>query len=60
MRVAIELKADDDLHFVLQGLDHWVRIRWHHLQNPDNVRGLGELQQHGYFVGSRLSAGAPR
>jgi hypothetical protein len=53
-------KADDDLHFALQGLDYWVRIRWRHLQNPDNVTGLGESQQYGYFGGSRLSAEAPR
>ena len=29
----IELKADEDLHLALQGLDYWVRVRWHHLQN---------------------------
>jgi len=56
----IELKADDDLHLALQGLDYWVRVRWHHLQNPDNVTGLGEFQRHGYFGGLRLSAEAPR
>jgi hypothetical protein len=56
----IELKADDDLHLALQGLDYWVRVRWHHLQNPDNVTGLGEFQRHGYFGGLRLSQEAPR
>jgi hypothetical protein len=56
----IELKADDDLQLALQGLDYWVRVRWHHLQNPDNVTGLGEFQRHGYFGGLRLSAEAPR
>jgi len=56
----IELKADEDLHLALQGLDYWVRVRWHHLQNPDNVTGLGEFQRHGYFGGLRLSAEAPR
>ncbi len=30
----IELKADEDLHLALQGLDYWVRVRWHQLQNP--------------------------
>ena len=45
----IELKADEDLHLALQGLDYWVRVRWHHLQNPDNITGLGEFQRHGYF-----------
>jgi hypothetical protein len=56
----IELKADDDLHLALQGLDYWVRVRWHHLQNPDNVSGLGEFQRHGYFGNLRLSREAPR
>ncbi len=56
----IELKADEDLHLALQGLDYWVRVRWHHLQNPDNVTGLGEFQRNGYFGGLRLSPEAPR
>ena len=56
----IELKADEDLHLALQGLDYWVRVRWHHLQNPDQMTGLGEFQRHGYFGGVRLSAEAPK
>jgi hypothetical protein len=56
----IELKADDDLHLALQGLDYWVRVRWHHQQNPDSRSGLGEFQKHGYFGGVRLAEGAPR
>jgi len=56
----IELKADDDLHLALQGLDYWVRVRWHHQQNPDQSSGLGEFQRHGYFGGVRLAGGAPR
>jgi hypothetical protein len=56
----IELKADDDLHLALQGLDYWVRVRWHHQQNPDHDSGLGEFQRHGYFGGVRLAEGAPR
>jgi hypothetical protein len=56
----IELKADEDLHLALQGLDYWVRVRWHHQQNPDRQSGLGEFQRHGYFGGVRLAEGAPR
>jgi hypothetical protein len=56
----IELKADDDLHLALQGLDYWIRVRWHHQQNPDQASGLGEFQRHGYFGGVRLAKGAPR
>jgi hypothetical protein len=60
----IELKADDDLHLALQGLDYWVRVRWHHLQTADSASGpsfgLGEFQRHGYFAGVRLAEAAPR
>ena len=56
----IELKADEDLHFALQGLDYWIRVRQHHLQAADAASGLGEFQRHGYFVGVELSPLAPR
>jgi hypothetical protein len=56
----IELKADEDLHLAMQGLDYWVRVRWHHQQNPDATSGLGEFQRHGYFGGVRLAEGDPR
>jgi hypothetical protein len=56
----IELKADEDLQLALQGLDSWVRVRWHHLQNPDNVTGVGEFQRHGDFGGLPLAPEAPR
>jgi hypothetical protein len=57
----IELKADEDLHLALQGLDYWVRVRWHHAQNSDaSAPGLGEFQRHGYFGGVPLSPLPPR
>ncbi len=56
----IELKAEEDLHLALQGLDYWVRVRWHHRQNPDPATGLGEFQRLGYFGGVLLSPQAPR
>lgn len=56
----IELKAEEDLQLALQGLDYWVRVRWHHLQNPDAATGLGKFQRLGYFGGLVLSAEAPR
>ena len=41
----IELKADDDLHFALQGLDYWIRVRHHHLGRlPMRRRGWEEFQ----------------
>ena len=56
----LELKADEDLHFALQGLDYWLRVRWHHTQTVDSTTGLGTFQQHGYFTGLRLSPAPPR
>ena len=56
----LELKANEDLHLALQGLDYWVRVRWHHLQHPDRQTGLGEFQRHGYFGQVRLSELDPR
>jgi hypothetical protein len=56
----IELKADDDLHLALQGLDYWIRVRHHHLQTADQVTGLGEFQRHGYFKDVLLSPLPPR
>jgi hypothetical protein len=56
----IELKADDDLHLAMQGLDYWIRVRHHHAQTADAATGLGEFQRHGYFRGVELSALPPR
>jgi hypothetical protein len=61
----IELKAAEDLHFALQGLDYWIRVRHHHLQPAGAAerRGFehrGELQRHGYFRGVELSPQPPR
>ncbi len=56
----IELKAAEDPQLPMQGLDYWIRVRWHHMQNPDPVTGLGEFQRHGYFADVRLSPLPPR
>ena len=56
----IELKADEDPQLALQGLDYWIRVRWHQMQNPDRETGLGEFQRNGYFPGRRLSGLEPR
>ncbi|HVG92189.1 MAG TPA: hypothetical protein VNB54_11930 [Alphaproteobacteria bacterium] len=47
----LELKADEDIHLPLQGLDYWARVLWHH--------GRGEFQQYGYFHGQQLSSQPP-
>jgi hypothetical protein len=56
----IEIKADDDMQFALQGLDYWIRVRQHHLAAPDAATGLGTLQRHGYFRDVELSPLTPR
>jgi hypothetical protein len=47
----LELKADEDIHLPLQGLDYWARVLWHHQR--------GEFQQYGYFPGLQLSPRPP-
>ena len=47
----VELKADEDIHLPLQGLDYWARVRWHHRR--------GEFLRFGYFGGRELSEDPP-
>lgn len=47
----IELKADEDIHLPLQGVDYWSRVAWHHAR--------GEFQHFGYFPGKQLAPNAP-
>jgi hypothetical protein len=51
-RLAIlELKAEEDIHLPLQGLDYWSRVNWHHAR--------GEFAKFGYFSGRELSPETP-
>jgi hypothetical protein len=47
----VELKADEDIHLPMQGLDYWARVAWHHQR--------GEFQRFGYFSGRELAAETP-
>ncbi len=47
----VEVKASEDLHLPLQGLDYWARVNWHHQR--------GEFHNFGYFPGRQLSLEAP-
>ena len=47
----LELKADEDIHLPLQGLDYWARVAWHH--------DRGEFQRFGYFPARELSPDVP-
>jgi hypothetical protein len=47
----VELKADEDIHLPLQGLDYWSRVEWHHSR--------GEFPRFGYFPDRELSSEKP-
>jgi len=47
----LELKANEDIHLPLQGVDYWSRVAWHHAR--------GEFQKFGYFAGRELSPQLP-
>ena len=47
----LELKADEDIHLPLQGLDYWSRAEWH--------QARGEFLKFGYFGGCELSGESP-
>ena len=47
----LELKADEDIHLPLQGLDYWARVQWH--------QGRGEFLKFGYFGGRETSPQSP-
>jgi hypothetical protein len=49
--VVLELKADEDIHLPLQGIDYWSRVAWHHAR--------GEFRKFGYFAGRELSPQSP-
>ena len=57
--LVIELKADEDLHLPLQGLDYWLRVR--KLQGDyAQTGGANTLRRHGYFPGVELADLPPR
>jgi hypothetical protein len=37
----VELKASEDIQLVMQAVDYWLRVRWHHAQD--------DFQRYGYF-----------
>jgi len=47
----VELKADEDIHLPLQGLDYWSRVEWHHAR--------GEFPRFGYFENREVSTEKP-
>ena len=47
----IELKASEDIQLVIQAVDYWLRVRWHHKQD--------DFRRYGYFPEVGLNAKAP-
>lgn len=47
----VELKASEDIQLVMQAVDYWLRVRFHHDQNDFN--------RYGYFPDVRLNAKPP-
>ena len=45
--VILELKVSEDMELPMQGLDYWLRVRWHNARNEFQVRG--------YFPGVTVS-----
>jgi hypothetical protein len=53
----VELKADEDLHMVLQGLDYWIRV--HRAAQTRGSDGANDFTRSGYFPGARLVQMSP-
>lgn len=53
----VELKADEDLHMPLQGLDYWIRV--HRTAQARAADGRSEFTRSGYFPGVQLAAKSP-
>jgi len=47
----LELKAFEDIHLVMQAVDYWLRVRWHHDQD--------DFRRFGYFPDTPLKAKPP-
>ncbi|MBZ5657728.1 MAG: hypothetical protein LAO56_20885 [Acidobacteriia bacterium] len=47
----VELKANEDIHLPLQGVDYWSRVAWH--------QSRGEFARFGYFTGGEISEQTP-
>jgi len=59
--VVLEVKADEDMHLPLQGLDYWIRVR---ALNADRQlignREIGGFERQGYFAGAEIAPRAPK
>jgi hypothetical protein len=57
----LEVKADEDMHLPLQGLDYWIRVRALNAQRQVvGNREVGAFERHGYFAGAEIAPRAPK
>jgi hypothetical protein len=59
--IVIEVKADEDMHLPLQGLDYWIRVR---TLNADRQvvgnREVGAFERQGYFAAAQIAPRPPK
>ena len=59
--VVLEVKAGEDMHLPLQGLDYWIRVR---ALNADRQivgnREVGAFERQAYFAGVEIAARPPK
>ncbi len=61
--VILEVKAEEDLHLPLQGLDYWMRVRALHADRSTHAatgQTLDAFQRSGYFAGVELAGASPK
>jgi hypothetical protein len=57
----IEIKADEDMHLPLQGLDYWIRVRQLNAdRRPAGNNEFGAFERHGYFAGAEVAPKPPK
>jgi hypothetical protein len=57
----LEVKADEDMHLPLQGLDYWLRVRALNAERRlEANRDTGAFERQGYFAGAQIAPRAPK
>ena len=57
----IEIKADEDMHLPLQGLDYWIRVRQLNAdRRPAGNKEFGAFERQGYFAGAEIAPRPPK
>ena len=59
--VVLEVKADEDMHLPLQGLDYWIRVRALNADRRAKAnRDFGAFERSGYFAGAEIAPSPPK